>query len=290
MANPGWISTSSVDWDTNGNWSTGTAPTDGDSVFFNHVGTANATTGGVEAGETYTDLSVEAGYNGEIGTSGTPLTPAAITNTYFRGGSNSRLYLAGTCANIEVDTANQRDDAVTLTATGIALLNVVKGGCTISGSGTTASAGRINVVGTGRLTINGAALTSGTNVYVRDSAVCRIFVNAINIQQLGGELHLGSSGTTTTLTTTQVVVDGGTCHVYTSGTATLIEVGSGGRVIYENDLVRTTSACRVFGNRCLLDLSRTSVQNHTLTAGIIATGGATGANILGPTGGKITYT
>lgn len=290
MANPGWTSTSSVDWDTNGNWSTGTAPANGDSVFFNHVGTANCTTGGTEAGETYTDLSVEASYNGQIGTSGTPLAPDGVTNTYFRGGPNARLFLAGACVNVEIDTANQLDDAVTLTATAMALLNVVRGGCTVSGSGTTASNGRINVCGTGRLTLNGAAMSSGTNIYVRDSGLCRIYVNYINLQQLGGEVHIGTATTTTTATGTQLVVDGGTCHVYSSGTQTLVEVGSGGRIIAENDLVRAWSAVRVFGNRCLLDLSRTSVQNHTLTAGIIATGGATGANILGPTGGKITYT
>lgn len=286
MAIPSWISTSSVDHNTGANWSTGTSPANGDSVSFDNVGTANCTTNMTQGGETYAAVNVGANYAGQIGTSGSPYTPDAITILNYKGAGTA--FIAGAVASIYVDSPNANPTGLTLTCTGIALMDVVRGGVTISGSGTTASNGRINIGGTGNVTLNGAAMSSGTEIIVQDQGVLTIYVNIINLTMNGGEVWLGTKTTTGTATSTAIQVAAGTLHVYGSGTQTLIEGRGTGRIIVENDVARTWTTTRLFDGNVMLDISKTSATNFARTNGIKVLGANAQPKIIWPSGATLT--
>lgn len=286
MATPIWISTSSVDHNTGANWSTGTSPANGDSVSFDNVGTANCTTNMTQGGETYAAVNVSPNYAGQIGTSGSPYTPDAITILNWK--SSGIGFIGGAVASIYVDSPNANPAALTLTCTGIALMDVVRGGVTISGSGTTASNGRINVGGTGNVTLNGAAMSSGTEIIVNDQGVLTIYVNVINLTMNGGEVFLGTKTTTGTATSTAIQVAGGTLHVYGSGTATLVEGRANGRIIVWNDVARTWTTTRLFDSNVMLDISRTTATNFTTTNPIQVLGANAQPKLIWPSGTKLT--
>ncbi len=286
MALPIWVSTSSVDHNTGANWSPATAPANGDSVTFDNVGTANCTTNMTQAGETYAAVNVSPNYAGQIGTSGSPYTPDAITILNWKG--SGQAFIAGAVASIYVDSPNPNPAALTLTCTGIALMDMVRGGATISGSGTTASNGRINLGGTSNLTLNGAAMSSGTEIIVNDQAILTIYVNIINLTMNGGEVFLGTKTTTGTATSTAIQVAGGTLHVFGSGTQTLIEGRMNGRIIVENDVTRTWTTTRLFDGNVMLDISRTTATNFTRTNGIKVLGANAQPKIIWPSGSTLT--
>lgn len=286
MALPIWISTGSVDHNTGANWSTGTSPANGDSVTFDNVGTANCTTNMTQAGETYAAVNVGPNYAGAIGTSGSPYTPDAITILNYKGSGTS--FFGGAIASIYVDSPNANPAGLTLTCTGIALMDVVRGGVTVSGSGTSAASGRINIGGTGNVTLNGAAMSASTEIIVNDQGVLTIYVNIINLTLNGGTVFLGTSTTTGTATSTAIQVAGGTLNVYGSGTATLVEGRANGRIIVHNDVARTWTTTRLFDGNVLLDISKTSASMFTRTNGIKVLGANAQPRIVWPSGATLT--
>lgn len=79
MATKKWISTSSTDWATAGNWSPSGVPTNSDDVYFDATGTASVTTGLDQSTITLTSLTIAANYTGQIGTSSAYLQISATT-------------------------------------------------------------------------------------------------------------------------------------------------------------------------------------------------------------------
>jgi len=100
MAVKTWVGGTSNALGTGANWDGAAEPDDGDTLIFNHRSAGNnPCTSGCDAGtagDTYPKVIVSEGYKQQLGASGDPLDPAAITELYWQSGHEGTSYIDGT--------------------------------------------------------------------------------------------------------------------------------------------------------------------------------------------------
>ena len=235
MATVIWISTSSTDWATPANWSTGSVPVATDVVVFDGTGTANVTTGLNRSGVAFASILIYQANTCQIGViSGSTRTylqhDAPIVTIGLRQGSGSPtgspllMFDSGSvsCTYTIFDSANQA--AVQLKGTALTIDS--SGGnfgacCGAAETSTVASC-------TTSLNSSGSLTTSPANIFFgAGTTLTALSMNAGTC--LDQRAHTGttltiSNGATYTYqgtgaTTTLTINNGG--YVYYSGTGTI---------------------------------------------------------------------
>jgi len=272
-----WISTSSTSFNTAGNWSTGAAPSNGDTVIFNYLGTANCSTN-LGTSLTTVTLIVEKSYTGTIGSisgatwtylvldggtlhyhpttgqgspSGSPQvlvgfgSTAAVVNVYDSASTSSAVYYPPLLVKGTSLTLNHSGGSVGIgTEPGVA--STLTAANVIQGSGSISPKLYIgDNVTTTALTANAGEILSRTNVTVA----------AATISGSAKYTYLGT-GAHTTLT----IGDGGVVtHQGTGAIATLNVTGTFDRTKDTRAITLGGTAFNIYkGARLLLDNGKAS--------------------------------
>lgn len=275
MANNRWISTSSTDWGTAGNWSNSAVPVNGDVIVVenSNIDIAGTLDQSGLAGATAT-LTIPMSYTGKIGTAPTQgnigtylkirLATAVIGRDYFPGarrGGSPRILLDTHTDAAEViveNTARMSADAGLppvrlLMNSATAVLHVRRGwaGLAVSHSLETSTVGTVHI---GRIggTIDDCQFVTGTGVTVNTK-----------INQLSGRLYLCSACPTLDLY-------GGICnHNGTGGVSSAVTVRKG--AVYRPTLNGATVVAITVKDGGLLDLGHGNdaftITDLTLEAG-----------------------
>ena len=161
-----WISTSSKDFNTAGNWEPSGVPTDGDDVYITSGSTNIA---GFDASATELDsLTVGSKYTGTIGSSGTKLE---LDATVFNFSGNGDTYIEGIYGTLTVQDTSTSNTALNLSGSTISYLRVLggKGTVTIAADSTVNTS--IELIGADGVTLNiaDAATIGGSCTLVSDT-------------------------------------------------------------------------------------------------------------------------
>ena len=197
MAVKQWISTSSTDWNTAGNWSPSGVPIDADDVYITSGSTNIA---GFDASATELDsLTVGSKYTGTIGSSGTKLE---LDATVFNFSGNGDTYIEGIYGTLTVQDTSTSNTALNLSGSTISYLRVLggKGTVTIAADSTVNTS--IELIGADGVTLNiaDAATIGGSCAVVSDSGRLELNQAVPTITIYGGVADIQlDSGTVTTL-------------------------------------------------------------------------------------------
>ena len=197
MAVKQWISTSSTDWNTAGNWSPSGVPTDADDVYITSGSTNIA---GFDASATELDsLTVGSKYTGTIGSRGTKLELDATT---FNFSGNGDTYIEGIYTTLTVQDTSTSTTALNLSGSTITTLRVLGGKGTVTVAADSTISTTIELIGADGVTLNiaDAATIGGSCTLVSDSGRLELNQAVPTITIYGGVADIQlDSGTVTTL-------------------------------------------------------------------------------------------
>jgi hypothetical protein len=298
MAEKYWISTSSTSFSTAANWSDNAAPADGDTLWFNSLGTANVETDLDASALDTLVINIEKGAP-SIGTSATALTIDGGTVNLIRDDNNSAAWptlvrIANSSTNaltVNVgDSASQSSDgvyppvqlngaAITLNATGGYVGVGVRPGqtATLASLRTVQGSSAPTIDLGAAVTITDAVLTAGTVYSISASTATAVRVNGADYRIDGNAAH------------TTLNVDKGTVTWNGTGTITTLNL-RGTFDASQNPRARTITTVNTYRGAVLkLDngvaggITVTNAINHY--DGI----GGSGASITFPPNTKGTY-
>lgn len=286
-----WISTSSGDFTSASNWSTGVAPANGDTLYFNSSGTASVTS---NLGSTLTTITciIDQSYPGSIGT----ISGSTFTYLTFDGGTIFIGQRAGgpgsQSGSPQIMIGNTGATAMTLNVfdSGSSSLNGVYPPILFKGlaltlnqsggnAGIAAHAGATATLAAGRISRN-------TNAGVPTQLFLGRGATVTALQGSGGKIHSRSANTTASLDisdgaeylfqgtgahSTMLIRGGATCIHEGTGTITSLDVADATFDRSRDARALTITNVGVTrGARLLLDNGVTS--STTLTNGILYTG------------------
>ncbi len=215
MATVTWLGTTDGDWNTGTNWSTGSAPDDGDTVIFN-ASSRDVTISSSVDSLTYAALKVLDGFTGSLGTQGSPLVVNA-TNL-FLATDGAQTHLDGDYSTGHVsDTPGGVGISFGSNST-FGTLRVTGGDGTVQVSSSTLTT--VQVVGAFdiRLEVLAAAASFGT--LIQDSGTVQTAESITTADVSGGVLELTTNAGVTTLNLT----GSGSCRHNSTGTITTANV------------------------------------------------------------------
>lgn len=275
-ATTGGVTTASAgpnDWSTAQNWSTGAVPGADTAILENS--SVDIRYGLAQSAVTLVALHILASYTGKVGLAehnGTyyeyrdRYLAISATNIYIGQGTGTgsnqiRINTGSVAGTIHVylmaASAVPGIEALTLIGTNITALNIYKGTVGVA------------VIGGEVATIT--TLRVGYIANVVSDALVRLGsgVTLTTVSQSGGDLTVNNAVTTITTvdgvlrirlaaTVTTLNLDGGTCYYVSTGTATTINVGNGGKLLFTQDMQgRTVTTCNIFAGSTVLDPLRT---------------------------------
>jgi len=192
-----WISASSTDWNTAGNWEPSGVPEDADDVYITSGSTNIA---GFDASATELDsLTVGSKYTGTIGTSGTKLELDATTFNFSGSGDT---YIEGIYGTLTIQDTSSSDTALNFSTSTIGITRILGGKGTINFASTCTLSTTIEQIGAEGVTVNIADGTTigGSCTLTMDSGKLELNEAVTTITIYGGVTDIKlDSGTITTL-------------------------------------------------------------------------------------------
>lgn len=239
MATNIWQGTTNGTWSTTTNWSLGSIPANGDTVYL--AGNV-AITGGLSTGLTGINLIVDPGYTGTIASSAAYLS-LACASFNFAGTGNAFIDLGSsaiTASVTQTGTGTATSAALYLKGSALSVL-AVSGTCSVALAGLD---GETSTVTTARVAGAQAKLLLGAGVTL---TTAQVSAGALTVNCAATTLNIYSGACTTNGTgaITTVSIFQGTAQLNSTGTITTLNANAGTVDFTKFPVARTVSAIKL---------------------------------------------
>lgn len=235
-------STTPYDWSVTGNWEGGVVPVSTDDVYI-PAGSQKITAGLNQSAVTLNSLTIELGFDQDIGSDAGSLQIATDDLTMHTSGGQQFLDLGSNAVSPEIrgsSSAGTGERAINLIGTGIGTLNVSGGSVGLAVAGDeTATVTTLRVLGGNVLIGGGVTLTT---LYQRGGSVFQD-CGSTTTEVQGGTLTTRGSGAVATLN-----AYGGECVLNSSGTITTLNAYGGTVNFNQSPVARTVTTLNILAN------------------------------------------